>query len=107
MRASPITRMSSVDPDQRVLSGPTCTNIQAVMKHSQKKIDVLLCFTYITENYENPGRNLLILFNNLSPQLMMLLKRLSSEPLIKLSERVIMLSERLVMSSERLTNSSE
>ena len=24
MRASPITRMSSVDPDQRVLSGQTC-----------------------------------------------------------------------------------
>ena len=50
----------------------------------------------------NPGRDMLILFNNSFPRLIM-----SSERLIKSSERFIMSSERLIKSSERVIMSSE
>ena len=50
----------------------------------------------------NPGRDVLILFNNSFPRLIM-----SSERLIKSSERLIMSSERLIKSSERVIMSSE
>ena len=49
MRASPITRMSSVDPDQRVLSGRTCkrykmssfTGSRNIQKESESDRSVL------------------------------------------------------------------
>ena len=57
----------------------------------------------------NPGRDMLILFNNSFPRLIMSWERLimSWERLIKSSERVIMSSERLIKSSERLIKSWE
>ena len=57
----------------------------------------------------NPGRDMLILFNNSFPRLIKSSERLikSSERLIMSSERLIKSSERVIMSSERLIKSSE
>ena len=64
----------------------------------------------------NPGRDMLILFNNSFPRLIMSWERLNNsfprlimswERLIKSWERVILSSERLINSSERLIKSSE
>ena len=61
------------------------------------------------ERERNPGRDMLILFNNSFPRLIMSLERLikSSKRLIMSSERLIKSSERVIMSSEQLIKSSE
>ena len=42
MRASPVTRMSSVDPDQRVISGLTCINLDVLKKSGKYPCGVCL-----------------------------------------------------------------